>query len=403
MTSTPTQPADQPASQATPKAAGNEAGPAAAELTPETAAPPRQRLKFHTLKVSDVRELTPTAVEVAFAVPADLSAEFSYIPGQHIALRTDIDGNQIRRSYSLCAPPDGKVLRIGVKEVSDGLFSQYVRSELTVGDEIEVMNPQGNFTSNLQPTDSGRIVAVAAGSGITPVMSLAASILRTHPHVHFTLIYGNRYSTDVMFLEELADLKDSFMGRFDVHHFLSGEERSAQLYSGRIDAEKLTRLLELTIPPEAVDEWFLCGPLALVDATRNTLDAHGVERSRIHFELFTTGKEGEGRSQPRPTRTPQQTTGPVRQVRFTLDGRTSTASTDFEHPDSVLSTALAARPDVPYACAGGVCGTCKAKLISGTVDMADNYALEPDELDAGYVLTCQSVPTSDAVEVDYDQ
>ncbi|WP_286957384.1 1,2-phenylacetyl-CoA epoxidase subunit PaaE [Brevibacterium sp. UBA7493] len=370
---------------------------------PETAAPPRQRLRFHDLKVNGIRELTSTAVEVSFAVPEELADEFSYIPGQHIALRTTIDGTEIRRSYSLCAPPDGKTLRIGVKEVADGLFSTHVRNDLAIGDTIAVMNPQGSFTSRLTKTDTGRIVAIAAGSGITPVMSLAASVLRTHPGVHFTLIYGNRTSTDVMFLEDLADLKDAHMGRFDVHHFLSGEGRSAELYSGRIDEDKLKRLLELVIPPETVDEWFLCGPLPLVDMARTTLDAHDVDRSRIHFELFTTGKEGEGRAGPRRPRRPTTTSGPVRTVTFTLDGRTGKATTPQDNPDTILSTALTTRPDVPYACAGGVCGTCKAKLITGTVDMADNYALEPDELDAGYVLTCQSVPTSDSVEVDYDQ
>lgn len=382
--------------------AASETQPKAAPA-PETKAPPRQRLRFHPLKVSGIRELTQTAVEVSFAVPEELSEEFSYIPGQHIALRTTIDGTEIRRSYSLCAPPDGKTLRIGVKEVADGLFSAHVRNDLAIGDTIEVMNPQGSFTSRLTKSDTGRIVAIAAGSGITPVMSLAAAVLRTHPGVHFTLLYGNRTSTDVMFLDDLADLKDAHMGRFDVHHFLSGEGRSAELYSGRIDEEKLTRLLELVIPPETVDEWFLCGPLPLVEMTRTLLDSHGVERSRIHFELFTTGREGEGRSGPRRPRKPAAASGPVHTVTFTLDGRTGKATTPQGSPDTVLSTALSARPDVPYACAGGVCGTCKAKLICGTVDMADNYALEPDELEAGYVLTCQSVPTSDSVEVDYDQ
>ncbi|MEH0059942.1 phenylacetate-CoA oxygenase/reductase subunit PaaK [Auritidibacter ignavus] len=375
----------------------------ARQFTPKTEPPPRQRLRFHDLTVSDIRELTDEAVEVSFAVPAELRAEFSYIPGQHIALRTTIADTEIRRSYSLCARPDGKTLRIGVKEVPGGLFSTHVRNDLAIGDTISVMNPQGNFTSRLNTTDSGRIVAIVAGSGITPVMALASSVLDTHPYVHFTLLYGNRTSKDVMFLDDLSDLKDKYMGRLDVHHFLSGEGRNAELYSGRIDENKLNQLLELVIPPNTVDEWFLCGPLPLVDMARATLDAYDVDRSRVHFELFSTGKETKDRS-GQHRRSPSRTaSGPMRSVKFTLDGRTGTGMTPQNDPDTVLSTALSTRPDIPYACAGGVCGTCKAKLISGTVDMADNYALEPDELEAGFVLTCQSVPTSDTVEVDYDQ
>ncbi|MYM19725.1 phenylacetate-CoA oxygenase/reductase subunit PaaK [Brevibacterium sp. 5221] len=377
------------------------AAPAAAqEGGPATQPPPRRRLAFHSLRVEEIRELTADAVEVAFAVPEALAQEFSFVPGQHIAVRTRIDGHEVRRSYSLCAPPDGRQLRIGVKETPDGLFSSFVRRELTVGDELEVMNPQGTFTSEVQ---SGRIVAIAAGSGITPVMALGAAALREKPGCTFTLVYANRSSADVMFLEELADLKDRYPARFDMHHVLSAEGRSAELYSGRIDAPKLDALLTHLVPPETVDEWFLCGPLPLVELARTRLDAHGVERARIRFELFNTGRPGEDRA-PAPRRTrPDEETGPQASIRFTLDGRTGTVRTPRRSPETILAAALRSRPDVPYACAGGVCGTCKAKLCAGTVDMADNFALEPDELAAGYVLTCQSTPTSEVVDVDYDQ
>lgn len=370
-------------------------------MAPATDAPARRRLKFHPLTVGGIRQLTADSVEIAFDIPADLSDEFSYVPGQHVAVRTTIDGVDVRRSYSLCAVPDGRSIKIGVKETPGGIFSTFVQDDLEPGDTLEVMNPQGTFTSHVPAGTAARIVAIAAGSGITPVMALASSSLAGNPHASFTLIYANRTVSDVMFLEEIADLKDLYPGRFDVHHVLSREGRSADLYTGRIDDEKLDQLFEYIVPPEIVDEWFLCGPLELVDLCRNALDGRDVDRSRVHFELFTTG-DSPSRSAPRKL-TKEEIKGPQRTINFRLDGRSQTVETPAEAPETVLAAALRGRSDVPFACAGGVCGTCKAVLVKGEVSMADNFALEPDELEAGYVLTCQSTPTTDSVEVDYDR
>ncbi|WGW11152.1 phenylacetate-CoA oxygenase/reductase subunit PaaK [Saxibacter everestensis] len=368
---------------------------------PSTVPPARRRHRFFPLVVSGIRELTAEAVEVSFTIPPELAEQFEYIPGQHVALKATVDGQDIRRSYSLCAVPNGRELKIGVKETYGGLFSTFVRSTLKPGDTLEVMNPQGSFTSSATPDSSGRVVALVAGSGITPVMALAESVLQTSAHSRFTLVYANRTAAEVMFLEEIADLKDRFPARFDVHHVLSREGRDAELYSGRIDAPKLEKLLHYIVRPESVDEWFLCGPLELVELSRKTLDAAGVDRARVHFELFSTG-DSPARSTPRPV-SEKAASGPQRHVTFRLDGRSATVDTPAEDPETILTAALRKRADVPFACAGGVCGTCKAVLVKGTVDMADNFALEPDELKAGYVLTCQSTPTSDDVEVDYDR
>lgn len=370
-------------------------------MAPATDAPARRRLKFHPLTVADIRQLTAESVEITFDIPPDLADEFAYVPGQHVALRTTIDDVDVRRSYSLCAVPDGRSIKIGVKETPGGIFSTFVQDVLEPGDTLEVMNPQGTFTSHVPAGAAARIVAIAAGSGITPVMALASSLLADNRRASFTLIYANRSVAEVMFLEEIADLKDRYPGRFDVHHVLSREGRNADLYTGRIDAAKLERLFAFIVPPAIIDEWFLCGPLELVDLCRDSLDTSGVDRSRVHFELFTTG-DSPSRSAPRKL-TKEEIKGPQRTITFRLDGRSSSVDTPADAPETVLAAALRKRSDVPFACAGGVCGTCKAVLRSGEVSMADNFALEPDELEAGYVLTCQSTPTTDAVDVDYDR
>ncbi len=365
------------------------------------------RARFHELAVAEVRPLTAASVEVTFAVPDELRGEYDYLPGQHVALRAHVGGRELRRSYSICRPPlppmEGRPGRISVAIKRDlgGAFSTWATSDLRPGDRIDVMSPQGTFTVDTARLDGRHIVGIAAGSGITPLMALAGSILAGSPTARFTLVYTNRTAIDVMFLEELADLKDRFPARLALHHVLSREQRSAPLLSGRIDEERLRRMLDTLIPPDSVDEWFLCGPFELVQLCRDVLETYGVERERIHFELFTTGEPGEPRGdagRPVVVHDGEKTA----EIEFTLDGLTSTVTTPVDANESVLNAALRVRPDVPFACTGGVCGTCRARLLSGDVRMTENYALEPEELERGYVLTCQSHPLTDRVVVDYD-
>ncbi|NJC23349.1 ring-1,2-phenylacetyl-CoA epoxidase subunit PaaE [Arthrobacter pigmenti] len=376
----------------------------------------KRRTAFHELTVAEVRRLTEDAIEVTFAVPEELSGRFDYVPGQYVALRTmlDVDGEpkEVRRSYSICAEPQPGEVRVAIKKDLGGTFSTWANEHLRAGDKLDVMSPMGQFISkhpmnelnspeNIDTDLEHSFVAVAAGSGITPVIAIARSVLAANPAVRFDLIYANKAAMDVMFLEELADLKDRYPARFALHHVLSREQRISPLLSGRIDAEKLQSLLANVIRTDDVDEWFLCGPFELVQLCRDTLAERGVPAEKVRFELFTTGE---------PTKPEGQIGRPVREdqtddsyaITFNLDGLQGNVSSPTHARESILNAALRVRPDVPFACAGGVCGTCRAKLVSGTVDMEENYALEPDEIAGGYVLTCQSRPTSPEVSVDYD-
>jgi ring-1,2-phenylacetyl-CoA epoxidase subunit PaaE len=392
------------------------------QLTEDAEATGRRRASFHTLEVSQVRRLTNDAIEVTFAVPPPLADEYDYIPGQYVALRAHFpeeggEAKEVRRSYSICAIPqrfeDGSSeIRVAIKKDLGGLFSTWANESLKAGDTLDVMSPAGAFISKHKMTglnDPASIdteaehtfVAVAAGSGITPVIAIAKTVLAANDKVRFDLIYANKAAMDVMFVEELADLKDKYPSRFALHHVLSREQRISPLLSGRVDSEKLTTLLNTVIHADDVDEWFLCGPFELVQLVRDTLSARGVEPEKVRFELFTTGT---------PTNLEGNIGRPVVEdeggknfdIEFRLDGLSGLVKSPAAANETILNAALRVRPDVPFACAGGVCGTCRAKLVKGTVEMAENYALEPDEVERGYVLTCQSRPTSDAVSVDFD-
>lgn len=363
--------------------------------------PTRRRARFHSLRILEVRELTAEAIEVAFRVPEELAEEYTYLPGQYVALRAELEGDDLRRSYSICQEPRPGELRVAIKRDRGGRFSTWAHGNLAAGQELEVMSPQGTFGTDLAHAEGKHFAAVVAGSGITPVMSLIRVLLGGTETATFTLVYTNRSAREVMFLDELADLKDRYRERLVLHHVLSREERDAELLSGRITAERFEAILDAFLPPDLVDEWFLCGPFDLVDMCRTALDAHGAEASHVHFELFTTGEPGqEQASRGRPVIIEDE--AKTIEVRFTLDGRTATVKTPVEAEESILNAALRVRPDVPFACAGGVCGTCRAKVTSGEVTMRENYALEPDEIEAGYILTCQAVPCGDRVTVDYD-
>lgn len=358
-----------------------------------------RRGRFHPLTVSEVRPLTKDAVEVTFAVPPSLQSDFAFLAGQHVAVRALVDGQELRRSYSLCRPPETGRISIGIKRDHGGQFSSWAQTELHPGDTLEVMSPRGSFTSTLADFDGAHIAGIAAGSGVTPLMALATAVLSRSATSRFTLLYTNRATADVMFLDDLADLKDRYPSRLALHHVLSREERTAPLLSGRLDEAKLRTIFDRLIPPTSVDEWFLCGPMDLVQRCREVLSDLGVDRSHVRSELFTAGEPGEmPRARPVAVRADEEVVG----IRFTLDGTTSAVDSPVGANESILNAALRVRGDVPFACAGGVCGTCRARLVEGAVTMTENYALEPEELDRGYVLTCQSHPTTPQVVVDYD-
>jgi ring-1,2-phenylacetyl-CoA epoxidase subunit PaaE len=342
--------------------------------------------------VASIEPLTDDAVALTFAVPDDLTEEYAFVHGQHLTIRGD-DGE--RRSFSICTTPRSGLLRIGVKKLPGGAFSEGVVGTLHVGDELDVMTPAGRFTTTLDPESARTYVAIAAGSGITPVLSIVSTILEEEPHAQVMLVYANRTHRTVMFLEDLHDLKDRFPERFWLVHVLSREEQDVELFSGRLDGERLSRILGSLMPAGDVDQWFLCGPQQMVVDLRQVILDHGVALAAVHTELF--------HADPAP-RAPEATASSVEgaaQVTFKLDGRTSEIEL---RPDDVgvLEAALRVRSDLPFACRGGVCGTCRAKLVEGTVAMDVNYALEPEEIEQGYVLTCQSHPTSERVVLDYD-
>lgn len=346
---------------------------------------------FHPLRVAAVDELTDDAVAITFEVPDELRDAYAFRHGQHLSIR---GADDVRRSFSICTAPSSGVLRIGVKRLPGGAFSDGVVGSLRVGDELEVMTPAGRFTSELDPGAARRYVAVAAGSGITPVLSILAAILEGEPGAQVVLVYANRTSRSVMFLDEVHGLKDRFPGRLQIIHVLSREQQEVELLSGRLDGERFRAVVEAFGLGDA-DDWFLCGPQQLVTELRSVLGDLGAER--VHTELF--------HADPAP-RAPVASLVDggeegAAAVSIRLDGRAS----DFPlRPDGppVLEAALAVRSDLPFACKGGVCGTCRARLIEGTVQMDVNYALEPDEVERGYVLTCQSHPTSAKVVLDYD-
>ncbi|MGW2691801.1 2Fe-2S iron-sulfur cluster-binding protein [Streptomyces sp. NPDC001296] len=352
--------------------------------------------RFHPLPVAAVDRLTDDSVALTFAVPPALREEYRHAPGQHLALRRTVDGTEVRRTYSICSPapaPDDEgpgTLRVGVRLVDGGAFSTYVLKEIAVGDELEVMTPAGRFT--LEPTP-GLYAAIVGGSGITPLLSIVSTLLAREPCARFCLIRSDRTSASTMFLEEVADLKDRFPERFQLVTVLSREEQQAGLPTGRLDEDRLSGLLPALLPVDEVAGWFLCGPFGLVQSAERALRGLRVPRTRIHEEIFhVEAATAVTSSAPVPAHSA---------VTARLDGRGGTWP--VRDGESLLETVLRNRPDAPYACKGGVCGTCRAFLVSGEVRMDRNFALEPEETDAGYVLACQSHPVTEKVELDFDR
>jgi ring-1,2-phenylacetyl-CoA epoxidase subunit PaaE len=350
----------------------------------------RAATEFHALTVAAVDRLTDDACAVTFHVPDDLWETFGFEAGQSLTVRRVIDGTEHRRTYSICAPA-GAPPRIGVREIPGGLFSSWLVHQVRPGDTVEVQPPSGSFRA--RAGEGGRHLCIAAGSGITPMLSIASTVL-ADPDSDVTLLYGNRTTNTVMFAEELADLKNLYGPRFDLVHVLSREPRDVELFSGRLDADRLHTILTLLVPVADVDHVWLCGPLAMVEDARTVLDGLGVPADRVHRELFFV-------DEPPPQLRHEDPTleGVTSDVTVVLDGRSTT--TPMARTSSILDSAQEIRSDLPFACKGGVCGTCRAH-VTGEVEMVRNYALEADEVDAGFVLTCQTYPVSETVTVDFD-
>jgi ring-1,2-phenylacetyl-CoA epoxidase subunit PaaE len=354
----------------------------------------RLRTDFYPLVVQHVEPLTDDSAAITFAVPGELAPAFAFAPGQSLTIRR---GDQ-RRSYSICAPA-GAAPRIGVREVADGAVSGWLVHQVKPGDIVEAQVPSGTFTPDL--TAAADHVLIAAGSGITPMMSIAASVLAANSASTVTLLYGNRRSATVMFADEVADLKDAYPARMQIVHVLSREPQEVELHSGRLDRERLARLLPVTVSVADIDHWWLCGPLGLVTDAMDVLASLGVEARRVHRELFWVGDDPPPTSPAHSTATHDDAPAAGgAAVTVVLDGRSST----FTLPagTTVLDGAQQVRPDLPFACKGGVCGTCRARVTRGEAVMRRNYALEQHETDAGYILTCQALPRSGEITVDYD-
>lgn len=353
--------------------------------------------QFYSLRVREVRRETPDTVSVALEVPEDLRDTFRFLPGQYLTLRAQIEGEEVRRSYSICTAPHEGELRVAIKKVPGGVFSTFANEQLRPGDELLVMPPQGRFTPALDPAQSRLYVAFAAGSGITPVISILKSVLHTEPRSRFLLFFGNRGFDHVIFREELELLKNQHPDRLAVYHIFSREAIGADLFYGRLNADKCRAYARVLFRPDEVDTFFLCGPEEMIFDTKAVLEEMGVPPGKILFELFTTA--GAPRKAPRPA----VPAADVIEASVTViqDGMTF----DFQLPSdgsTLLDAAMRAGADLPFSCKGGVCSTCKAKVLEGEVEMEVCYGLEPDEIAAGFVLTCQTHPRSKRVVISFD-
>jgi ring-1,2-phenylacetyl-CoA epoxidase subunit PaaE len=354
---------------------------------------------FHPLKIKEIKKETTDCVSVSFEVPRELMDEFLFKEGQNITIKAIIEGEELRRSYSLCTAPHEKEIKVAIKKVTGGLFSSFANEKLKTGDVLEVLPPVGKFNAKPGANKAGNYLAIAAGSGITPVISIIKHTLQTEAESSFTLLYGNKSRSSIIFFEELEAIKNKYIQRFNLINVLSREKTEADINYGRIDGNKLKALEQQLFFP-GFDNIYICGPEEMIFSARDFLEGLGVEKHRIHFELFTTP----GQNQQKRTTTVTGTeagSGPKSHITVKLDGR----SFDFDldpNGQPILDAALAQGADLPYACKGGVCCTCRAKLVSGEVIMDANYALEPEEVAQGFILTCQSHPRTEKVVVDFD-
>jgi ring-1,2-phenylacetyl-CoA epoxidase subunit PaaE len=352
--------------------------------------------RFHRLAVNDLRREASDAVSLTFAIPNELAGEYRFNPGQYLTLRTVMDGEEVRRSYSICSGPDDGELRIAVKKVDGGAFSSWAADDLKTGDELDVMTPTGRFGVAPAPEEARIYVGFAAGSGITPILSIVKGVLAREPKSHFFLFYGNRSTSGVMFLEALEELKDRFMQRLSLFHVISGEEQDIPILHGRLDGEKVRVLLRSLVPAATIDHVFICGPTGMSEDIEATCHDIGIAEERIHVERFVSGLGGK----PPPKAVVPASAPPKAQAALIIDGKRR--EVPVAEGEAILDAALRAGVDLPFACKGGMCSTCRAKLVDGEAPMDVNYSLEPWELKAGFILTCQAKPVSEKVVVDYD-
>lgn len=353
---------------------------------------------FHRLTIAEVRRETAEAVSIRFEVPAALKAAFAFKAGQHLTLKADIDGEDVRRTYSVCVAPSDGEMRIAIKQMRDGRFSTWANTKIAAGQTLEVLPPMGRFVLPDAKGAAPRYVALAGGSGITPVISILKTALEEHPTCRFTLLYGNRDSASIIFLEELAGLKNRYLDRLEVYHFLEDEAEEIELFNGRLDRAKCEEVFSRLVDVTAADAVFICGPGPMMDAAEAALAARGVPAERVLIERFTSSAlsaEQIAKNEALQKKAAGTT------LTVTLDGRRAKVAFDATR-GNILESVQAAGLPAPYACKSGVCTTCRAKVVSGTVEMKKNYGLSEQELAQGYVLTCQSVPTSAEVTLSYD-
>ena len=353
--------------------------------------PPR----FHTLTIADLRRETPDAVSVSFTIPSNLAADYAFNPGQYLTLRATVAGEDIRRSYSICSGPDDGELRIAVKRVEGGAFSTWANEALAPGHAVEVMTPTGRFGLAPDPGAAQTYAGFAAGSGITPILSIARGLLAREPQSRFFLFYGNQSLRSMLFREALEELKDRYLGRFSVFHVLSQEEQDVPVLNGRIDADRVRLLVRHIVPAASLDHVFLCGPTGMLDEVEPVLAELGIPPGRIHVERFVSAGGGVPRPRPVLAGAPARFTASM-----IVDG--NRRDVPVAEGETVLDAALRAGMDLPFACKGGMCSTCRARVMEGAVEMTVNYSLEPWETKAGFVLTCQAHPTTPRVVIDYD-
>lgn len=354
-------------------------------------------IHFHQLRIKEVRRETVGCVSIAFDIPEILKNDFVFEQGQNITLKTVINGEEVRRSYSICSAPYENELRVAVKKVEQGIFSTWANEQLKAGDMLDVLSPAGRFNSALSSNNKKNYVAFAAGSGITPIISIIKTTLLAEPQSSFTLVYSNRSRASIIFFEELEGLKNKYVERFSLINILSREKTDAPVNFGRINADKLSALGKL-INFVATDEVFICGPEEMIFCTKNFLEQQGMDKKKIHFELFAApGKKNTVSKNTDETKD----NSPKSKITVKVDERSFDFDLGFDS-DSILDAAMKQGADLPFACKGGVCCTCKAKLLEGEVEMEVNYGLEHEEIEQGFILTCQARPVTEKVVVDFD-
>lgn len=353
--------------------------------------------QFHPLTIKEIRRETPECVSILFNIPDDLTERYTFEPGQNVTVKLNVGNEEVRRSYSICSSPHENELRIAVKHVEGGMFSAHANKLLKEGDVIQVLPPTGKFVVKHDNSTAKNYLAFAAGSGITPVISIIKSVLQNEPHSTFTLVYGNRTRSSIIFKEQLEGLKNRYVDRFILHHILSREQTDAPVNHGRIDREKCELIAKYLVDVRSMDHIYLCGPEEMIFSVRDWLIEHGIEKGKVHFELFTVPGEKRASESKHHTNALSATS----HITIKIDGVTIPFNLPYDGP-SILDAALQQGADLPYACKGGVCATCRAKLIEGQVEMDTNYALEEDELRAGFILTCQSHPRTGKIVIDFD-